>query len=520
MANNLLSEIASGGTSGKNQTPINLDYLDPVKYANDLETLKANKMANRINYLKMGQAEFEQQQQQKLMDAYGGDNAYAQAMKDQSDAKSYLDWAKPVFEAAVKNGDNNTLKTLAESSKNMKNRYIDRMMGSFGDLEITGENEFKSTKTYTPETWEKFKQSLLKTDPNLENKLEGIDISKPVETHIKHGKLAEVKNPKEEKTSEDQDYRDGLKEIIKKEHPDWSPKQIAFEAARRDRKEKQEASIHKSKVIIDLRKGASEGGVSKLPNVSDMPAGQKNEAALEGLDAGKKNIVKQIAEYRIPLPSGFALRSPYWQNILQRVAMYDPSFDASQYNVRMKLRNDFNSGKSANNIRSLNTAVSHLGDLVKAGKGLENSPIQLWNTIANKGLTATGDSRVTKFNTIATAVESELAAVFKGMGATDQEIKAWRANINASQSPKQLKDNIDAAVNLMGGRLGALQNQHEVGMGKTKDFRFLSPKSKTILKKLGADVDKLDPVQGKVESSNSGNDNIQTIRYDSKGNRL
>jgi hypothetical protein len=234
------------------------------------------------------------------------------------------------------------------------------------------------------------------------------------------------------------------------------------------------------------------GAAGPMPAIPAGTPGQKNEAALSGLPDETKNLVKGIAEYRIQLPGGFALRTPYWQGILNRVASYDPTFEQAQYTVRYRLRQDFTSGKSAQNVRSLNTAVGHLDTLDKKGKALDNAPVQVWNWIANRGLTATGDKRVTEFNMAANAVESELAATFKGMGATDQEIKAWRENLNAAQSPAQLKGAIDTAVELMSSRLGALQSQYETGLGRPKDFHFLTEKSRSILKKLGADVDKLD----------------------------
>ena len=243
-------------------------------------------------------------------------------------------------------------------------------------------------------------------------------------------------------------------------------------------------------------KNRAAGVPENIGKIGTTPPGVKNEDALNNLTPGQAQVVKQLVDYKINLPSGMALRTPYWQGILERASLYDTSFDATQYNVRLAVKKDFTSGKSANNIKSLNTAVDHLKTLSDAGKELENGSVQLWNKISNYGLTQVGDSRVTKFNNAATAIENELANVFKSIGATDQEIKAWRENINSSQSPKQLKENIEIVIKLLSGRLSALQNQYEVGLGKPKDFRFLSPKSRIILKGLRIDVDSIDPVAG------------------------
>jgi hypothetical protein len=231
--------------------------------------------------------------------------------------------------------------------------------------------------------------------------------------------------------------------------------------------------------------------------------GKNKEAALTGLTTGQQEVVKKLVNYEIPLPPGFALSKPYWQGIMERASALDPTFDATQYNTKLALKRDFNSGKAANNIRSLNTAVGHLDTLKKSADKLGNFDYPIWNAIENYRITQMGDSRVTNFQKAAIAVESELASVFKGTGATDQEIKQWRETLSASQSPKQLKDGIEKAIELLGSRLDALTSQYETGMGKPKDFKLLNAKSEKILKGLGVNTDIIDPVNGTKSTSSS-----------------
>jgi len=230
---------------------------------------------------------------------------------------------------------------------------------------------------------------------------------------------------------------------------------------------------------------------------------------MQGISPGDAAIVKKIANYEMQLPSGMALKTPYWQNILGRVALLKPEFDATQYNVRQKLKNDFTSGKAAVNIRGLNTAVGHLDTLTTKLAALENSDYPTWNQVANATISAVGDPRVKGADVAATAVESELASVFKGMGATDQEIKAWRANFDANGSPAQQKEAIQSAIELLGGRLEALTSQYEGGLGEPKNFRLLNEKSRKILTRLGADIDALDPVTGAEPPLDAKQHNLQ-----------
>jgi len=264
--------------------------------------------------------------------------------------------------------------------------------------------------------------------------------------------------------------------------------------------EKAKAARQKIEFTVHTKGGNSNDTGGKAAPVN---AAGVNPAALEGLSPSEQSMVKQLAEYRMALPTGSALRSAYWQKILGRTSTYKPEFDASQYNVRVKLKSDFTSGKSANNIRSLNTAIGHLDTLDKKMKALDNRSWQFWNKAVNAGQSALGDPRVRGVLVSATAVESELAAVFKGMGATDQEIKAWRENFSTADSPAKQKEAIKTAIELLGGRLSALTSQYETGLGEPKNFHMLNDKSRSILKRLGADIEAMDPVTSRSGSATS-----------------
>lgn len=253
---------------------------------------------------------------------------------------------------------------------------------------------------------------------------------------------------------------------------------------------------------MDRRKQqVASGGISPLPpGTLSTPKvkGVKNETALEGLSEEQKGIVRGLTSYNYPWPGSFAMRDPKWQALMGRAEMYDPDFDAKEYQVRFNLRRDFTSGKAANNIRAINTLVGHLDSLNNAGDELANSENRVWNWIKNRGVgTVTGVPQVQKFLSAATAVENELASVFRGTGAaTIQEIKEWRKTLNELKTPSEIKVAIQMAVELMGSRMKALEAQYESGIGKPKDFSFLSPQSTKILEKMGMNPTDLDPNVG------------------------
>lgn len=199
--------------------------------------------------------------------------------------------------------------------------------------------------------------------------------------------------------------------------------------------------------------------------------------------------VKGLAEGKIPFPSSFALSKPYWQQIMGAVSQYDPNFDAINYASRAATRKSFTSGADAGNIAALNTAIAHLGSLQKAYSNLNNTAIPAWNYVANTLGTNLGDAK-TQANAATVSADSEavaheLAKVFRSSGMSEGEIKAWKDQISTNASPAQSKALIQSAVDLLHGRLQALGEKYNQGMGTTQDpLRLLSPEAQATYDKL------------------------------------
>ncbi len=206
---------------------------------------------------------------------------------------------------------------------------------------------------------------------------------------------------------------------------------------------------------------------------------------LKTLPNDQQTMVKALAGGRMSFPSGYALRSPYWQKMVQAVSQYDPSFDAVNYNSRAKTRADFTSGKSAQNITSFNTAIGHLGSLADAADKLGNSWSPTYNTVANWVEGAKGDPRVNNFNISKKAVTDELTRAFRGTGGSQAEVEAWEKTLDAANSPAQIKGAITQAVDLLHSRIDAVGEQYQKGMGTTADpVTLLSPEARKTLKRL------------------------------------
>lgn len=211
--------------------------------------------------------------------------------------------------------------------------------------------------------------------------------------------------------------------------------------------------------------------------------------------------VKALAEGRMQFPSGFALKSPYWQQMLSAVSQYDPNFDAVNYNARNKTYQDFTSGKSAQNLTALNTAMGHLETLDKDFSKLNNSDLPWVNPIANSLAINTGNKDVqgnmSAVGADASGVSNELAKVFRSTGMSQKEVQDWEDKISANSSPSQMQGTIKSAINLMNSRIDSLGEQYNKGMGTSKNgIELLSPEAQLAYAKLTGIPPKTTVAQG------------------------
>jgi len=145
--------------------------------------------------------------------------------------------------------------------------------------------------------------------------------------------------------------------------------------------------------------GVEVGKEQPLPQDMAGVSSLTGQALLDKLPQGVANQIKAYAEGRLQFPGGFALRSPYFQTMLNMVGQYDPSFDAVNYNARAHTRQAFTSGAESKTINALNTVVQHLDRLSNAADALKNSWTPAYNSVANFLSKQTGSKVVTNFET-------------------------------------------------------------------------------------------------------------------------
>ncbi|HZQ71694.1 MAG TPA: hypothetical protein VFB08_02160 [Burkholderiales bacterium] len=235
---------------------------------------------------------------------------------------------------------------------------------------------------------------------------------------------------------------------------------------------------------------AIEGGPA-APSAGAGAAGLSGDPFLQTMPKAKADQVKALAEGRMQFPAGFALKSPYWQDMLSSVAQYDPAFDAVNYNARAKTRGAFLAGKEGQSLNALNTVMGHFDSLEKAGTALDNTSFPLVNRAVNAiGGQVSPDlkGRLNAFNIARQAVSSEMERAYRGTGGNVTELEQWKKSLDSADSPQAMRAAIKEGVKLLSSKIDALGDQYNKGMGTTKQgLELLNPKARATYQRLLGD---------------------------------
>lgn len=225
---------------------------------------------------------------------------------------------------------------------------------------------------------------------------------------------------------------------------------------------------------------------------------------LATLPPGTANTVKGIADGSISL-NAISQRNNQREAMIERVKQYDPTFSMQTYQARSAVQKDFTSGKAAQNVTSINTAIGHIGTLKEIGDALAQNNIPALNAVVNTVRTQLGKPEVNNYGIASDAIGHELMRVFRQVGATQHESEAWEAKFKAANSPAQRNEAIKVAVELLDSRIQALDDQWKRGMGTEKGFpNLLSPKSKAVLDKVGGKAESVQEFATEADAAKAG----------------
>lgn len=242
------------------------------------------------------------------------------------------------------------------------------------------------------------------------------------------------------------------------------------------------------KIYDNAIRKASETAAQIVPRVNVTVGGApaasvstlSGDEFLKSLPPGQGNLIKGIAEGRIPL-TNFSTKGGHREQLSQMAMQYDPTFNTQ----RSAVLRDFTAGKSAANVTAINTAIGHLDSLDALGTALKNNNSQDINRLVNNISSRLGKPEVNNYDLARGAVGDELMRVFRQVGASQQEADAWKARFDSANSPDKIKGSVKTAGELLRSRINAIDDQYKRGMGTEQGFpNLLSPKSAEVMARI------------------------------------
>ena len=235
---------------------------------------------------------------------------------------------------------------------------------------------------------------------------------------------------------------------------------------------------YKSTIVPAFNFNLQQNGGGTAPS---FPPGTSIDDMYKSFRA-KAGVIRGIVEGRQSAPSSFAQKTPYWQDVMQKVYQVDPQWNEQT----AQLRKSYSSGKQSTEINSINTAMGHVGVLGDSIAALNNGDVKLLNSIANQLGVQTGSTPVTTFNTVVHRVAPELSKAYIGSGGSAGERGTDEKDFDPSLGTKQLAANVAITSRLLQSKIGSLENQwNQNAAPGMKSFRdqFITPEAQAALNK-------------------------------------
>lgn len=195
------------------------------------------------------------------------------------------------------------------------------------------------------------------------------------------------------------------------------------------------------------------------------------------------NVAQMIADGKIAPLGGFAMKTPWGQQVMSKVSEINPDYRGQDFATKQTAEKAFTTGKQGNSVRSFNVAIAHLDTLDNLADAMQNGNMQMANKIANAFATATGGTAPNNFEAAKQIVGDEIVKAIVGAGGGVSDREKAQKTVDAANSPAQLRGVINVYKELMKGQLGGLKQQYETSTGRV-DFetRFLSKEAKDVAK--------------------------------------
>lgn len=247
--------------------------------------------------------------------------------------------------------------------------------------------------------------------------------------------------------------------------------------------------------------GQPGGQMAQVP--TDPATGEplRGAAFVSALPPQIRNTVQSMLDARLPVPSSFALKTPYWQTMLNYAQQADPTFDATKWPERLKLSTEYGSTSdrtAGGKINSAKKIIAHATDLLGAAVNLDNDSMlgNLGNTVENAGVAHFGQGQsktaLNNFKGYTEGLGGEFEKLMGGGSSADAAKKRIGEVLNQNDPMAGTIGGVGAVIDMMEQQVQPLADQYNNVMGTSYPLEhFLGPDASARLvtmKKLLADA--------------------------------
>lgn len=230
------------------------------------------------------------------------------------------------------------------------------------------------------------------------------------------------------------------------------------------------------KAVVDAINTQNGVKMSAAKIIADLDSKQMARLEQMGTPESQAQIATAIANYQMAMPSGFALRSPFWQGVMAQVYQMNPKYSAVNYNKINKAVTAFAVGKQGDVVRSLNVAAYHLQVFHELALALKNGDVRAFNIIGQEYSRQTGLPAPTTFDAAKQIISNEVLKATGGSigGVTDR--KDLQDDLDRANSPDALLGVSNTLTSLIAGQFRGFKRQYESSTGlKFEDSGLIDP---------------------------------------------
>jgi hypothetical protein len=255
--------------------------------------------------------------------------------------------------------------------------------------------------------------------------------------------------------------------------PDSSAKQIAQAKKYLAISQQQKAATAGAEAQAKkAAEGAGTGTGNAAQFANEQPVNGVRQNYLSNLPPTQSELVRSIGEGRSEISSRTA-STKEGKALMEQVTTAYPGYDFSRAPEYAATRKAFTSGKTADAINALNTAMGHM--LVMSQNATLGGSLPILGGVER----AAGNQSAIDLANAKTALVDELGKAYKAGALTDQDVKSWKGRIDA-WSPSEIQGNAKSFVQLLDSKLSSYEQQWKNGSppGAVAPIQILSPEAR------------------------------------------